>query len=783
MVKVKKKDESLLFLCFITILRFNNQELVMQQWLFDKDFNQNQKLGVGHLEGPLLILAGAGSGKTRVLTYRIVNLILQRKTQPERVLAVTFTNKAANEMKSRCLSLLEKQGVHDIAPPWIGTFHALGAYILRRHIDLLGYKTSFNICDSAEQLQTVKRIMSHLNMNEQLYPPKRLQSQINKAKRLALPPDQVSQKLSYDVQTIAFYKAYEEEMKQSSVLDFSDLLLKTYILFKKDEDILDSYRNFFQFIHVDEYQDTNHIQYLILKMLAKNHRNICVVGDEDQSIYGWRGADIHNILSFEKDYPEAKIIKLEENYRSTQTIINAASHLISYNTERKDKKIFSNGHVGDKIIIQQENNERAEASRVIYEIKQLMSQKEAKFSDFAIFYRTHAQSRILEEKFLSENIPHRLVGGTKFYERREIKDLLFYLRFLLNPAENIAFLRIINTPARGIGKTTISKIETIAIQNQTSLVKASAFAISQNLLPTGTLKKLSDFLTLMNYLKGESQNLSVSDIYKLILEKTHYIQRLKETEEKSEVQMRIDNLKELHNAIEHFEEEKKEEATLQAFLERTALINETEESQQLQDYVTLMTLHVSKGLEFPYVFIVGMEEGLFPTASALESFNSSNSLEEERRLAYVGMTRAKEKLYLTYARERRTASYKKSYPIPSRFLTEIPTEYIIGTHRPSLFMKRASHYGFSSNAVGDVQAYKKPNNYHHADHFDKMPDYESPVNENKSIGKGSRVRHSRFGVGTVYQTEGRDESQKVTVLFDDNSIRKFITKHAGFELL
>ena len=755
----------------------------MQEWLVDKDFNQNQKRGITFLDGPLLILAGAGSGKTRVLTYRIVNLVLQKKAPPERILAVTFTNKAANEMKNRCLSLLKTQGIHDVISPWIGTFHALGAYILRKHIDHLGYQTSFNICDSAEQLQTIKRIMPHLNMNEQIYPPKRLQNQINQAKRLALEPDQVSQKLSYDFQTISFYRAYEEEMKNSNILDFSDLLLKTYLLFKKEEEILDFYRNFFQFIHVDEYQDTNHIQYLLLKMLAKSHRNICVVGDEDQSIYGWRGADISNILSFEKDYPEAKIVKLEENYRSTQTIIKAASHLISHNRQRKGKTIFSNGQVGDRITIQQESNERAEALRVIHEIKRLISQKGAKLSDCAIFYRTHAQSRILEEQLLSQNIPHRLIGGTKFYERKEVKDILFYLRFLLNPAENISFLRIINTPPRGIGKTTISKIESIAIQNRTSLVEAAAFAISQNLLPVATLKKISDFLTLMNDLKGELQNILVSDVYKLILEKTHYIQRLKEVEEKKEADIRIDNLEELYNAIKYFEEEKKEKATLQAFLERTALISELKDSQELQDYVTLMTLHVSKGLEFPYVFIVGMEEGLFPTASALDSFDSSNSLEEERRLAYVGMTRAKEKLYLTYAKERRTVSYKKSYPMPSRFLTEIPTEYIMNASS-SYSMRKLTHHGFNhSNTVNNLPSYKKPNDHHSEDHFDKMPDYESQVDEKISICKGCRVRHSQFGVGTVYQTEGRGEGQRVTVLFEDNSIRKFITKHAGFELL
>ena len=774
-----------MFLWSIAILMSLKIKGFMENWFSGRAFNKSQKLGVTNLDGPLLILAGAGSGKTRVLTYRIVNLILQRKATPEKILAVTFTNKAAYEMRNRCLNLLGQQGISDINPPWIGTFHALGVYILRRHIDRLSYQTSFSICDSGEQLQIIKRMMSKLKMDDKIHSPKLLQNQINKAKRLALQPHQIDQSrliLSYDEQTIALYKDYEEELKKSNVLDFADLLLKTYLLFKKNEDILDLYRNLFQFIHVDEYQDTNRIQYLILKMLAENHKNICVVGDEDQSIYGWRGADIQNILSFEKDYPGVKVIKLEENYRSTQNIINAASHLISNNTERKNKKLFSNRDMGDKIVIQQTIDERAEAQKVIFEVRQLMDQKGASFKDFAVFYRTHAQSRILEEQFLSEQIPHKLVGGTKFYERKEIKDLLSYLRFLFNPTENIAFLRIVNTPARGIGKTTISKIEAIATQNQISLVEAAALAISQQLLAPAILKKISDFLNLMNYLREESQNLLVSDIYKLILEKTCYIQKLRETEDRNDVDMRIGNLQELHNAIKHFEGEKKEEATLQAFLERTALINDAEGPEDFNNYVTLMTLHVSKGLEFPYVFIVGMEEGLFPTASALESSDSLNSLEEERRLAYVGMTRAKEKLYLIYAKQRRTISYKKSYPLPSRFLGEIPEEYIMSSYKStsSRFMKNAHH-----NSKFSKHVHKKSNNYYDKEHFDKMSGYknERHVYQDISLTKGSRVRHVRFGCGTVYQTEGQGENQKVTVLFEDHSIRKFITKYAEFELL
>ena len=747
----------------------------MNTWLFNQQLNEHQERGVTTLDGPLLILAGAGSGKTRVLTYRIVNLIYQQKTFPDRILAVTFTNKAANEMKERCLGLLSHQGISIERPPWISTFHALGATILRYHIGRLGYKTSFNICDGGEQFQTVKRMMAKLRLSDKLYPPKQLQNQINKAKRLAILPHQVqTSHLEYDQKVIALYEAYEDEMKKSNNLDFSDLLLKTYFLFEKNEDVLERYRETFQFIHVDEYQDTNHIQYLILKMLASHHRNICVVGDEDQSIYGWRGADIRNILDFEKDYPEAKIIKLEENYRSTQMIIKAASYLISKNKQRKGKSLFSNKNRGDKITVQQEANEKAEARRVILEIKRMMHQDGLRFNDFAVFYRTHAQSRILEEQFLAHNIPHKLVGGIKFYERKEIKDLLSYLRFLCNPADNIAFLRVINTPTRGLGRTTVEKIEQVASEHQISMVDATNQIISQHLLPNATVKKLSYFLTLMSFLKTESEHLSVSGLYDLILTKTQYIQRLKRTEDTNEAKVRIENLEELHNAIRQFEEERKDKVTLEAFLERTALVNEGEGAVDLTDYVTLMTLHVSKGLEFPCVFIVGMEDGLFPNSNALNALES-HYLEEERRLAYVGMTRAKDKLYLTYVRQRKS-SYRSHYPTPSRFLTEIPPEYI-----KSNALKKNPYVSENSR----MKTSFKQNTNSHGETFDKVPNYEDEKNlhQIERITKGSRVRHSTFGAGTVYKTEGKGFTQRVTVVFDDNSIRKFMTKHANFQIL
>ncbi len=764
----------------------------MNKWLLHSQFNKNQKIGATSLDGPVLILAGAGSGKTKVLTYRIVNLILQKKTSPEKILAVTFTNKAALEMKRRALNLLKEQGisVHE-NPPWIGTFHSLGAYILRRHIDRLHYKTSFNICDSGEQLQMIKRLLYQMNMSYEIFPPKRLQNQINKVKRLGLLPHQVYQSrlVVYDQHTIAFYKAYEEEMKQSQLLDFADLLFKTYILFKKHPDILALYRNLFAFIHVDEYQDTNHIQYLILKILASQHKNICVVGDEDQSIYGWRGADIQNILRFEEDYPEAQVIKLEENYRSTQNIIQAASKVIANNKERKNKILFSNKEKGDKVIVQQEINEKAEAKRVILEIREQMKRTNAKWSDFAVFYRTHAQSRVLEEQFLSEQIPHKLLGGTKFYDRREIKDILFYLRFLVNHNENIAFLRIINTPARGIGKTTLSKIESLAHEYQIPLVEAAEIAVSKNLLPAPALKKFSSFLSLMSYLREESQTLSLSHIYKLVLEKTSYIQRLKATEERNEAEMRIGNLEELHTAMRQFESDKKEKATIEAFLERTTLMSEIDNKEETTNYVTLMTLHVSKGLEFPYVFIVGMEEGLFPTASALDRFDSSNSLEEERRLAYVGMTRAKEKLYLLCAKERNFA-YKRNYPTPSRFLSEIPKDYVIDETYPKLseFMKDTNEHFIPPKRPIKTPLYHNnhfKNNSHYIAKkkslYNKSYKESIPIKKNAIMNKGSRVRHTQFGVGKIYQTEGTGDAQKITIVFEDNSIRKFVTKYAKLE--
>ncbi len=757
-----------------------------------KNLNPTQADAAQSIDGPLLILAGAGSGKTRVLTYRVANIVVEGKASPHEILAVTFTNKAAREMQHRASHLLEQYGVRTSEPMWISTFHSIGARILRDHIHLLGYESFFTICDSSDQLNMIKRVCNQLDLNDKIYPPKRLQHQINEAKMLALKPNEMdSSPLVFDEKTIDVYSLYEDEMKKSNCLDFSDLLFKTLLLFRDFPDVLKTYQSMFKYVLVDEYQDTNHIQYLILRMLCEDHQNICVVGDEDQSIYSWRGADIRNILDFEKDFPNAKMVKLEENYRSTQTIVKAASELISNNSQRREKTLFSEAEIGEKIEIREEATEYEEAKFVIKEIEARTRDAEFDYNDFAVFYRTNAQSRVLEEQLRSHSIPYKMYGGIKFYERMEIKDILGYLRLILNPRDNVAFLRVINTPTRGIGKTTIQKIEALATESNFSLTEA-ALSLAQNKgVNAGTAKKLIGFLTLVSRLRDESRSLQLNEIYHLALDETGYVNRLKE-EDTFEASARIENLEEFNNAIEQFEAERGEEANLQYFLEEMALVSEADQVEESAAAVTLMTLHISKGLEYPCVFIVGMEDNLFPGARSLESLDPTD-LEEERRLAYVGMTRAEKRLYLTYARRRKVWGMDQHNP-PSRFLSEIPKEYVKGSssvvaprfvERYKSSRSETSEGSFSERLkkrhAKNGNSSSKPVSWDDAP-FDKVPEYETESQEGSNgYGKGSQVRHPTFGVGTIYKTEGQGEMQKVTILFNDNSIRKFVVKYARLE--
>lgn len=751
--------------------------------------NSPQREAVMTLDGPLLILAGAGSGKTRVLTHRVAAIVASGKASEDEILCVTFTNKASREMESRIFQLLSDMNVIIHGEMWINTFHSFCVRVLKKHLTLLHYKPFFTIYDSSDQLAQIKKVCQQLNINDKIFPPKSFQSRISFAKMNGLTPEAISKgnRSTMDVKTLEVFKHYEQEMKKANALDFDDLLLKTHELFVMYPDLLKDYQEKFKYIMVDEYQDTNHIQYLIVKMLAQSHRNLCVVGDEDQSIYSWRGADIKNILDFEQDFNEAKVVKLEENYRSTNNIVQAATAVIKNNQQRKDKTLFTNNHSGDLISLQEERNEYDEARFVIKSIQTMISEGEGTYQDYAVFYRTNSQSRVLEEQLRTFSIPYRLVGGVRFYERMEIKDILGYLKISLNPADDMAVKRIINVPTRGIGKTTFEKVEALSFENKITLLQGIQKAIDSKIFNSGTTSKLRRFLDLLEALRADSTNYKLNDFYHLVLEKTEYLKALK-SEDTTESEARIDNLEELDNAITQFMKERGEEATLQSFLEEMALVSDADQLNQELNSVTLMTLHISKGLEYPYVFIVGLEESLFP--SLRHDDNSEEDMEEERRLAYVGMTRARKKLFLTYARTRKIWGQDQVNP-PSRFLKEIPKELIqFKTSTASSFVQKYSHRShgfveketfFESNSFTHDK--RKSKNIYSDSGFEDQSFPDEGPGKSTSFRKGMRVKHPTFGTGSVFETEGDGDMLKVSVLFSDQTIKKFVVKYARLEIL
>lgn len=750
-----------------------------------KELNTPQREAVESLTGPLLILAGAGSGKTRVLTYRVANLILQGEATPSQILAVTFTNKASREMNHRIEALLTRVGIPLHEPLWISTFHASCARLLRSEIHHLGYSPYFVIYDDGDQLSLLKKISEDIGLDDKVFPPKTFRHQISQAKMLALTPERVRNhtghsrtsfsagrdSLQMDETTFEVYRTYEDEMRRANALDFDDLLLKTYELFKNNPEVLAQYREKFRFILVDEYQDTNHIQYLIVKMLADEHRNLCVVGDEDQSIYSWRGADIKNILDFEKDFKETRVIKLEENYRSSRNIVEAASHVIARNTQRKNKVLFTTNEEGSKINIQAENNEYHEAQFVVRKIEDLIRSGHYTYNDVAIFYRTNAQSRVFEDQLRSCGVPYRVVGSVKFYERKEIKDIICYMRMVLNTKDDVAFYRIVNTPTRGIGKSTLEDVAKYANEKKISGFDAAYEAATQRLVHAGACNKLQSFRHLIEKLHADSQNVTPSQVYLKILEVTGYDTKLKE-ERTPEAQARVENLQEFQNAILQFEDEREDEATLQAFLEEMALITDADKQDENSAAVTMMTLHLSKGLEFKNVFMVGLEEGLFPSGRSLAEANFEQ-LEEERRICYVGMTRARENLYMSYAKSRRVYGQEEFRPV-SRFIGEIPDKYVSANaaiKRPAFLDRYAEKYVKEPTSVFPD----------YEDNFSEMSSDEKPSSSNSEFSRGDKVRHPIFGVGSIFQTEGAGEQQKVSVLFSNKSLKKFMVKSARLE--
>ena len=640
--------------------------------------NPQQQEALKTTHGPLLISAGAGSGKTQVLISRIAHIISSGLAHPDEILAVTFTNKASREMIERVTLQLPDISTH--SPLWISTFHSACARILRENISALAPRSQVVIYDSSDQLSAIKKIMKDLDIDEKYQPAKEFQRQINLCKRLAVLPNQTHEHpyLRLTPEFHNLYEKYEQMLLEAEAFDFESLLLETYLLFLNHDKILSHYQNKFKFISVDEYQDTNHIQYLLIKMLAQKHQNICVVGDEDQSIYSWRGADISNILNFSKDFPQCKVIKLEQNYRSTDTIVSAASSLIKRNTSRINKELFTKNSTGDLIQVSAYWTDTIEARHVVQRISKACERGDVSYNDFAIFYRTNAQSRVFEDQLRRHNIAYQIIGHLKFYDRAEIKDIISYFRFILNPHDELSLRRIINSPKRGIGKQTIKKAQDAQIQSGASFYEC-LLNNAKNSPKSKSSQNIIQFQNIMeNFRQLHTNNeISPSNLYFNLLDATLYLQALEE-QKNIESQSRIENLNELGNAIQQFEEERGEEANLETFLEQMSLLTSAENYDN--NAVQLMTLHLSKGLEFDVVFITGLEEGLFPLFQNIDDIN----IEEERRLAYVGMTRAKNKLFLSYAQSRKRFGVEKKQK-PSRFLNEVSQTYLIRENR-SRFM-------------------------------------------------------------------------------------------------
>ena len=615
--------------------------------------NPNQQKAVNHIKGPMLVLAGAGSGKTKVLTNRIANLI-ENGVSPYNILAITFTNKAAKEMKDRVVNLIG-DSANNIQ---ISTFHSLGVKILKENYALLGYERNFTIIDSDDALTIIKKIMKDLNMNKEYYNPREIRNKISSAKNEMMDIDKFS-KIEFDHKIVEVYKIYQKKLKQGNSVDFDDLLILPIKLFKNYPNILNDYQERYKYILIDEYQDTNEAQYTFSRLLSSKYRNIFVVGDNDQAIYAFRGANYKNILNFEKDYPECETILLEENYRSTKNILNAANSVIKNNRERKDKNLWSNNEEGDKIKYKKVSNEKEEASFVVEEIKTLLS-KGVKEEDIAVLYRTNAQSRTIEEEMLKKNIKYRVVGSFYFYNRKEIKDLLCYLRLISNHKDDVSLLRIINTPKRGIGEKTIESLINTAESSNTSIYEAI------------TSGKELVFKNLIEELTQDSQSLSLTELVDTILEKSGIKKELTSSK-LLEDEIRLENLNEFKGVTKNYEEEYGT-ANLEEFLEEISLVSDITEHQDSSSRVSLMTVHSVKGLEFDYVFIIGMEEGIFPHYNAIND-GSNSAIEEERRLCYVAITRAKKKLYITSA-DTRMLFGNTSRNLPSRFINEIDKEYI-----------------------------------------------------------------------------------------------------------
>jgi len=691
--------------------------------------NKEQNEAVTHPDGPLLILAGAGSGKTRTITHRIAYLLDEKKESPYSILAVTFTNKAANEMKTR-INKLVKSGFKGL---WMGTFHSVCLRILKRDIEHLeGFKSNFTIFDDQDQVRLIKDCLKLLDLNERVYEPDGFKNRGSQLKDINIE--------THDEKIRDIYELYEEELRRHNGLDFSDLLSLTVKLFKEHPKVLGFYQDKFKHILVDEYQDTNNLQYQIVKSLAEKNRNIFVVGDDNQSIYSWRGADIQNILNFESDFSSTKVIKLEKNYRSTKNILNISNELIKNNLERKEKTLYTDNEDGELINYYEAADEQDEAKYLIREIESQKIEKNIKYNDIAIFYRTNNQSKALEDELILRGIPYTIIGGVGFYQRMEVKDVIAYLRLIQNPDDDLSLKRIINVPMKGIGKVTVNNLELIAREYKVSILNAIEIAFNNKTFSPGTTQKLKIFHELITNLINLSGELNAGELIEQVLEDTSYLDFIENEEE------RVNNVSDLVNLAGEFDLED-EEKTLENFLDWIALASDMDKYDENSDKLTLMTLHTAKGLEFPYVFITGLEEGLLPHFRSIGDFKQ---LEEERRLLYVGITRAMQRLYLSSASQRRHFG-KTQGSIPSRFLSELPEDLLNRATYEETYGRRytrkevkysTNYYDVDLNIIDDV-----------------------PGGSSDGIKKGQGVSHKTFGKGVVLKVEGSGEKAKITVLF------------------
>ncbi|MCL2760159.1 MAG: UvrD-helicase domain-containing protein [Desulfuromonadales bacterium] len=738
-----------------------------------KDLNPPQKIAVQHGEGPLLVLAGAGSGKTRVIVHRIAWLIKECGVYPGNILAVTFTNKAAGEMRERVSELLGGGSI-----PLIATFHATCVRILRQEIERLGFERNFAIYDERESERLLKEILVEQNVDEKKSPVRAFAAAIDDCKNAGCFPEHLSTNDPMAERLARVYTAYQDRLKKCNALDFGDLLIMTVRLFQEFPDVLAYFRQKWQWLLVDEYQDTNPVQYHFIRLLAGEKRNLCVVGDDDQSIYRWRGADIRNILDFERDFPGVNVVKLEQNYRSTGNILDAAGAVVAKNVGRKKKTLWTENPAGDKIVYRRLEDDRAEARFVCREIEKYVGNGKD-LGSVALFYRTNAQSRSFEDALVSAGIPYRMIGGMRFYERMEIRDVLAYLKLIDNPADEMAAKRIINVPTRGIGHATVDRITEIANTNKITFLQALGVASEGTYLGAGPKAKVAAFVQMINALKKLSEELPLAEFTSELLEETGYSRKLRE-ERTEEAADRLANLDELLVAMEEFDKSG-EENSLSAFLEQVALVSDLERGNEKRESATLMTLHAAKGLEFPLVFIVGMEEKLFPHVRALED---RDQMEEERRLCYVGMTRAKEKLFITNARRRRIFG-QDQYNLPSRFISDIPDDKINvedvqleNRFSSSLTVGKTAYNGNKASYghnLASVFVDSEISSLADSNEVEIIPE------DTGDICLGMKVRHAKFGLGTVRRIEGYGDSQKVIVWFSSVGPKKLLVRFAGLE--